>query len=155
MPGDPLEILRQPVTPIAPPAAFAADLRRRLQAALDLTPEGAAMTSTPSTMNSPAADATAQPAVSVYLCATGASAAIDFYREAFGAVETMRMTADDGRIGHAVEERLQGWGVTVQAADPYVAGTMPLDDLLRTSDIVSVHVVLTRETRNLIGARAS
>jgi phosphoglycerate dehydrogenase-like enzyme len=58
-----------------------------------------------------------------------------------------------GRIGHAVEERLQGWGVTVQAADPYVAGTMPLDDLLRTSDIVSVHVVLTRETRNLIGAR--
>jgi phosphoglycerate dehydrogenase-like enzyme len=58
-----------------------------------------------------------------------------------------------GRIGHAVEQRLQGWGVKVQASDPYVAGTMPLDDLLRTSDIVSLHVVLTKETRNMIGAR--
>ena len=58
-----------------------------------------------------------------------------------------------GRIARNVEQRLQGWGVTVQAADPYVAGTLSLDDLLRTSDVVSVHVVLTKETRNMIGAR--
>lgn len=58
-----------------------------------------------------------------------------------------------GRIGHAVEQRLQGWGVTVQASDPYVAGTVSLGDLLRTSDIVSLHVVLTKETRNMIGPR--
>jgi len=58
-----------------------------------------------------------------------------------------------GRIARQVEQRLQGWGVTIQAADPYVAGTLPLDQLLRTSDVVSVHVVLTSETRNMIGAR--
>ena len=58
-----------------------------------------------------------------------------------------------GRIARNVEQRLQGWGVTVQAADPYVPGTLSLDDLLRTSDVVSVHVVLTRETRNFLGAR--
>jgi D-3-phosphoglycerate dehydrogenase / 2-oxoglutarate reductase len=58
-----------------------------------------------------------------------------------------------GRIAHNVEQRLQGWGVTVQAADPYVPGTLGLDDLLRTSDVVSLHVVLTSQTRNMIGAR--
>jgi D-3-phosphoglycerate dehydrogenase len=34
-----------------------------------------------------------------------------------------------------------------------VPGTLSLDDLLRTSDVVSLHVVLTKETRNMIGAR--
>ncbi len=58
-----------------------------------------------------------------------------------------------GRIARHVEQRLQGWDVRVQAADPYVPGTVPLDDLLRTSDVVSLHVVLTKETRNMIGAR--
>ena len=36
-----------------------------------------------------------------YLCANGASEAIDFYKKAFGAEEKYRMTGDDGRIGHA------------------------------------------------------
>jgi phosphoglycerate dehydrogenase-like enzyme len=58
-----------------------------------------------------------------------------------------------GRIARHVEQRLQGWGVKVQAADPYVPGTVSLDELLRASDVVSLHVVLTRETRNMIGAR--
>ena len=58
-----------------------------------------------------------------------------------------------GRIAHAVEQRLQGWGVKVQASDPYVTGTLDLDELLRTSDVVSIHVVLTAETRNMIGER--
>jgi phosphoglycerate dehydrogenase-like enzyme len=58
-----------------------------------------------------------------------------------------------GRIARNVEQRLQGWGVKVQATDPYVPGTLPLDDVLRTSDVVSIHVVLTKETRNMIGAR--
>ena len=38
--------------------------------------------------------------VTPYLCAEGASAAIAFYRNAFGAVEVYRMESD-GRIGHA------------------------------------------------------
>jgi D-3-phosphoglycerate dehydrogenase len=58
-----------------------------------------------------------------------------------------------GRIARQVEQRLQGWEVEVQASDPYVPGTIALDELLRTSDIVSLHVVLTRETRNMLGAR--
>jgi phosphoglycerate dehydrogenase-like enzyme len=58
-----------------------------------------------------------------------------------------------GRIARNVEQRLQGWGVKVQAADPYVPGTLRLDELLQTSDVLSLHVVLTKETRNMIGAR--
>lgn len=36
-----------------------------------------------------------------YLVIDGAARAIDFYRDAFGAVEVMRMPGPDGRIGHA------------------------------------------------------
>ena len=39
--------------------------------------------------------------VTTYLCADGASDAIEFYKTAFGAEERSRMTMDDGRIGHA------------------------------------------------------
>jgi PhnB protein len=38
--------------------------------------------------------------VTPYLCANGAAKAIDFYKRAFGAEETMRYE-EDGRIGHA------------------------------------------------------
>ena len=36
-----------------------------------------------------------------YLSIKGAAEAIEFYKKAFGAVETMRMARPDGRIGHA------------------------------------------------------
>ena len=36
-----------------------------------------------------------------YLSIKGAAAAIEFYKKAFGATETMRMAGPDGRIGHA------------------------------------------------------
>ena len=36
-----------------------------------------------------------------YLIVKGAAAALDFYKEAFGAVEEMRLTDPAGRIGHA------------------------------------------------------
>lgn len=39
--------------------------------------------------------------VAPYLLIGGASAAIDFYIRAFGAVEVLRLTAPDNRIGHA------------------------------------------------------
>ncbi len=39
--------------------------------------------------------------VTPYLAIGGASAAIDFYKKAFGARELMRMAAPDGKIGHA------------------------------------------------------
>ncbi len=40
-------------------------------------------------------------AVIPYLSVTGASAAIDFYKRAFGADEVMRMPMPDGRVAHA------------------------------------------------------
>ena len=36
-----------------------------------------------------------------YLIIKGAAAAIDFYKEVFGAIEVMRMPQPDGRVGHA------------------------------------------------------
>ncbi|MGE3271993.1 MAG: NAD(P)-dependent oxidoreductase, partial [Chloroflexota bacterium] len=58
-----------------------------------------------------------------------------------------------GRIGRAVAARLQGWEVTIQIYDPYVQNSIPLDVLLQTSDVVSVHTPRTPETIGLIGAR--
>lgn len=40
-------------------------------------------------------------AVTPYLIVTGAAAAIDFYKKAFGATEIVRHTDPSGRIGHA------------------------------------------------------
>jgi PhnB protein len=39
--------------------------------------------------------------VTPYLIIKGAAAAIDFYKDVFGATEIMRMPQPDGRIGHA------------------------------------------------------
>jgi PhnB protein len=35
-----------------------------------------------------------------YLCVKGATAGIEFYKKAFGAKESMRLAAPDGKIGH-------------------------------------------------------
>ncbi len=40
-------------------------------------------------------------AVTPYLCVTGAANAIEFYTQAFGAREVMRIGAPEGKIGHA------------------------------------------------------
>ena len=39
--------------------------------------------------------------VTPYLCAKDAARAIEFYRQAFGATEVMRLAEPSGRIGHA------------------------------------------------------
>ena len=54
-----------------------------------------------------------------------------------------------GRIGRAVGQRAEAFGMTVVHAAR--SGGMPLDRLLSTSDVVSLHVPLTPETRHLIG----
>lgn len=40
-------------------------------------------------------------AATPYLCIKGAAGAIELYKKAFGATETMRLAGPDGRIGHA------------------------------------------------------
>jgi D-3-phosphoglycerate dehydrogenase len=65
-----------------------------------------------------------------------------------------------GRTARGVVERLAGWGVNIQAHDPYVSqvqapdgvAMVALPALLRSSDVVSVHVTLTGETRHMLGA---
>ena len=47
------------------------------------------------------APAAASVTVTPYLTVRGGVAALDFYRDAFGAVEDHRMVGDDGRVGHA------------------------------------------------------
>ncbi|MFQ5853409.1 MAG: NAD(P)-dependent oxidoreductase [Candidatus Binatia bacterium] len=65
-----------------------------------------------------------------------------------------------GRIGRRVAELLTPWRVRILAYDPYIQpsqlaqwGTDPVDllALLREADVVTLHVVLTRETRHMIG----
>jgi len=67
-----------------------------------------------------------------------------------------------GRIGQAVARRALGFDMRVLAHDPFAreaieadeqAEWAELDDLLRESDFVSVHTVLSDDTRHLIGER--
>ena len=60
-----------------------------------------------------------------------------------------------GRIGRAVAERARGFGMKVAVTSRRDPGWpdaefMPLDRLLATSDVVSLHVPLSPETRGLI-----
>ena len=66
-----------------------------------------------------------------------------------------------GRIGSRIATLMRPWKMRILAADPYVPESkfaehgvtrVDLPALLRESDVVSLHVVLTRETRHLIGA---
>ena len=97
---DPLESLRLPETPEAPRPEFAAALRGRMEAALGLwPPDPSPSTITRSTTMSTTETAAAQ-VVMPYLCVHDSVAALDFYRNALGAFETMRVVGDDGRMGH-------------------------------------------------------
>ena len=54
--------------------------------------------------------------VSLYMCIAGASAAIDFYREAFGAKELSRLVEPDGKVGHA---EIQIGNIVFMISDEY------------------------------------
>lgn len=68
-----------------------------------------------------------------------------------------------GNVGKIVADRALGLRMKVCAYDPFVSdetirelGATPLgfDELIATSDVISVHTPLTRETKHLIGAEA-
>jgi D-3-phosphoglycerate dehydrogenase len=66
-----------------------------------------------------------------------------------------------GRVGSVVAERAMGLKMHVVAYDPFISPEVAenigitlvsLDELLRTSDCISVHTPMTKETRNIINA---
>lgn len=66
-----------------------------------------------------------------------------------------------GYIGRLVAHRAQAFGVNVVAYDPYVpvetgkelgVTILPLDELLAISDLITLHAIVTPETKGLINA---
>jgi D-3-phosphoglycerate dehydrogenase len=88
----------------------------------------------------------------------------EWKRSKYSGVELYEKTAGIvglGRIGALVAQRLSAFGMHVIAYDPFVAAgraaqmgvrLVGLDELLRTSDVVSVHLPKTAETVGIIGA---
>ena len=87
-------------------------------------------------------------------------------RSAYGGVEVLDKVVGIvgfGRIGQLVAERLKGFGVELIAYDPYAnaqrAGQLGvrlvgLDELLESSDFITIHLPKTPETIGLIGKEA-
>jgi len=68
-----------------------------------------------------------------------------------------------GRIGQLVAHRMQAFGMDVVAYDPYLQPAkaaqlnvklVELDELLKVSDFITIHLPKTKETANLIGTEA-
>jgi D-3-phosphoglycerate dehydrogenase len=68
-----------------------------------------------------------------------------------------------GRIGQLVAARMQAFGMDVVAYDPYLQPAraaqlnvrlVELDELLKISDFITIHLPKTKETANLIGTEA-
>ena len=68
-----------------------------------------------------------------------------------------------GRIGQLVAHRMQAFGMDIVAYDPYLQPAkaaqlnvklVELDELLKVSDFITIHLPKTKETANLIGTDA-
>ena len=127
MTRDPLDALRLPDEPVAPRPEFAARLRRQIEVALDLAEPDQRSTAmpTPSTPNAASEAARVATDLQPYLSVADAAAAIDFYVAVFGAVETMRLSQPDGRIGHA-ELRIGSAGLMLADEFPDMGFVGPL-----------------------------
>jgi D-3-phosphoglycerate dehydrogenase len=61
-----------------------------------------------------------------------------------------------GKAGKLVSERMKAFGMSVVFYDPFIPDwegqeqSLELDELLKVSDVVSIHVVKTKETENLL-----
>ncbi len=143
--SDPLRVLGDGDLPVRPDPEFAAQLRRRLESALNLPTgtEGVDMSGTDTALaelgaESPAPEAFTipRPAALPYLAVGDARAALRWYADAFGAVVIGEpIVMDDNRIGHA--ELAIGGGIL------YLADEFPeLGLRAPTPDAVSVSLML-------------
>ena len=61
-----------------------------------------------------------------------------------------------GKAGRLVADRMKSFGMSIVFYDPYVTDwngseeSVELDNLLRTADVVSIHVIKSKDTENLI-----
>ena len=95
--------------------------------------------------------------------ASAALKAGEWKRSKYSGIEMYEKTAGIvglGRIGALVAQRLSAFGMTVIAYDPFVAAgraaqmgvrLVSLEELLRTADVVSIHLPKTAETVGIIG----
>jgi uncharacterized glyoxalase superfamily protein PhnB len=119
-PFDELHVLAdEPVS--SPDPRFVARLRARVEATLTQIPEDVPVVDLPersTTVSQTTTESTSEStsALVPYICVSPAVDAIAWYGDVFGAVETLRYTGDDGRLGHA-ELRIEG--ATLMLSDPY------------------------------------
>jgi uncharacterized glyoxalase superfamily protein PhnB len=147
--ADAFDVLRTPPSPVAPDPEFARRLRARIERALSLpkgvtvsnlqldldlsddlaTETGASVSGTPTT------PVTTRATLTPYLAVSGAAAAIEWYKTAFGAqLRSAPILMPDGRVGHA---EIEIGGALIMLADefPEIGHTAPTQDL-------GVHVTL-------------
>jgi uncharacterized glyoxalase superfamily protein PhnB len=161
---DPFEQLRVDDQPGAPDRRFVAGLRNRIVAALeaaglptiDLPQRSTTVTDTATTTATPTASTST---ITPYLTVAGAPAAIDWYVAVLGAVEQIRYTGDDGRIGHA---ELTIGGARFMLSDEYpdfgpgivsptTLGGTPFSMHVEVPDVDAVHARVTADGRSRVG----
>ena len=57
-----------------------------------------------------------------------------------------------GRLGEMMQRYGEALGMRVIYTDPFKEGSTPLEELLQEADVVTLHVHLSEETENMIGA---
>lgn len=137
---DPLDALRLPDAPLAPRPQFAAQLRRRLTAAIKETTKEEPVPTV----------ATAIHRVETYLAVNDARRAIEFYRRAFGATLLgPPVIMPDGSIGHS--ELLIGDSVV------RVAGEHRPEDVRHPDSLggTTVQLYMTVDDADAVVARAA
>lgn len=165
MTSDPFEQLRVPDDPAAPDPRFVARLRNRIVAALadaglatvDLPAPGDRSDTGDPGAAPPRADVT--PTITPYLCVSPAAEAIDWYVAVLGAVEEIRYTGDDGRIGHAelaigparfmLSDEYRELGVGV--VSPTTLGGTPMTMHVVVPDVDAVYARVRADGRARIG----
>jgi uncharacterized glyoxalase superfamily protein PhnB len=162
--GDPFEQLRVDAEPGAPDGRFVAGLRHRIVAALeaaglptvDLPQRSTTVTDT-TTIATPSTATTST--ITPYLAIAGAAAAIDWYVAVLGAVEQIRYTGDDGRVGHAeltiggarfmLSDEYPEVGVGVVA--PTTLGGTPFSMHVEVPDVDAVYARVVADGRARVG----